>query len=636
MNYICRPWIRYCLFILLIGLFFCDILFAKDNKVDSIRLVYENKNLNDSIVFFAYKHKALVSNNPDEKLLYTKCAFLFAQEVKNYNWQGGAKVIEADVYVTIGSLDVAIKTYFESLGLYSKNNYLNGIAYVLSRLGEVYLKNNEIGKAKEYLQRATVYFNNLNDTLRYASVLLNLAEVYRKNGEQDSAVCNFKKSENLFSVIMYSAGIAYAKGNIGLVYVVQNKLDSAEVYLNESISILEPMEDNYAVSSYLDGLAEIYFKRKKYTKAKAMAHKSLTLAQEHGLKEQIKDASFHLASIYSQMGNYKEAYKYKSQYIDYRDSINNEETIRNIANLHIKYEVTQKQKEVDELNAQKQYYLLIAISLVITVGLFVILIVIMLNNSKDRKRVNKQLELQHKELEKADDTKIKFFSILSHDLRGSIGIFSSFSDLIKLYVKNKEYNQLEPLAEEMERSSSNLLDLTDNLLHWGVKQMDAIKSTPTNVKIWNIVCREINYLKSISNKKNISIITDIPEDMELFVCQESLSIALRNLISNALKYTNEKGKVIICAQSNAKNSIVKVSDTGIGMTPEQKQKLFDFNSIRSTYGTHKEKGIGLGLQLVCGFAKSHHAKIEVESEVGDGTTFVLTFPNKNSIQEYGD
>ncbi len=610
--------------------FLFPILLLSNSKLDSVLQVFNEKkeylsNLEKSHICHDISY---LSNEPDEKLKHAKLTYYYAKECDDYTEMAASKFLEATVYIKLGALDKAIECLLESKKLYNRNHILKGVASVYSSLGRVYMRQEQYKESEESYKKSIELFGQLHDSTRLVMSIFNLGVLCKKRSENKLALDYYKKSSDLFLLINNNQYYAYAKGNIGNIYIVQNKLDSAETYLNESIEILEPLGDNYAVSSYLDGLAEVYFKRQQYKKAKQTAHRSLQLAQEYGLKEQIRDASLSLSTIYNQAKDFEKAFFHHKQYVAYSDSINNEETVRRIANLHTKHEVAKKQKEVDEEKAYKQLYLIIAISATSVLVLLTILVFIILKINRERRKTNLILEQQRKELENANATKNKFFSILSHDLRSPLATFHSYAEVIEICSEYNDVDKLLMLGKELKSSSAGLLDLLDNLLQWGVNQMGDQQSVPTTVNLKDVATLEVNNLKHVSNKKNINVSININPSVTLFVDRVNLSIALRNLINNAIKFTPEEGSVTISAEDSSLHTALKITDTGVGMTQEQKDTLFDFNTINSTYGTQNEKGVGLGMQLVCGFVKENNAKLHIETELGKGTTFAITFEKR--------
>ncbi len=600
------------------------------NKVDSLLRVYEERQmyLSDSEKSYVCHDISYLHMDPDEKIKFARLAHYYANKCNDFIEMAASKFLEAAVYIKLGVLDQSIDCLLESKRLYKKKGILSGEASVDSKLGLVYCMQNNYLKSEESYKRSIELFDQLNDSVRLVMSVFNLGVLYREMDKINLALDSYRKASDLFLSINNYHYYAFAKGNIGSVYIDQNKLDSAEIYLNKSIEIFESLGDNEALSLYYNKLAVIYLKCNQYEKAKQIAHKSLLLAQEYGLKERIQITSLNLSEIYNQVKDYKNAFYYHKQYVAYRDSINNEENIRKIANLHAKFEIAQKQKELDKEKASKNIYLIVAISSGVILIILIVLIFLILKISQERSKTNLVLEQQRKELENANATKNKFFSILSHDLRSPLATYYSYAEVLEFCSQHNDTEKLLTLGNELKSSSANLLDLLDNLLQWGVNQMGTQNSLPTTVSIRDVVLMEVEHLQHVSNKKNIAVNIEIPTTLTLFVDINNLSITIRNLINNAIKFTPEGGTVSIVAEDSVQHTKLKISDTGVGMTQEQKDKLFNFDNINSTYGTQNEKGVGLGMQLVCDFVKENNAILHVDTELGKGTAFEIVFEKR--------
>ncbi len=607
-------------------LFVNESLFANERYIDSLLNSLSNSIVkSDSEYYSTYYNISYFSKDPKIKLKYSILAFEIGKNSNNSEWQINSKILESYSHIKIGMLDSAILVLHEALILCKRFNDSVGLATCYNALALAYKNNMEYILSEANYKKAIYQFTRNDELKMLAGAYLNLADLYRITKEYNESSNYLRKAEGIYDSIGFSYGIGYVQGNKGLIYVSQNELDSAKACLEKSISILEPSGDNYAVSSYLDGLAEIYYKEKDFVLAQQTAQKSFHLAKEHGLKEQIRDASLRLSEIHSQLGQHEEAYISHKQYVAYRDSINNEETIRKIANLRTEYEVAQKQKEVDQQKSQKELFLIIAVALVFILLLLLVLVVIMIKNNKNRNRLTRILEKQRKDLLLTNATKNKFFSVLSHDLRSPLATYNSYSEVIDYCIKNDELDKLSDISKELQSSSSNLLDLLDNLLQWGVNQMGTVKLVPGDVNVLEIITKEVSHLQNIANKKKIDIQIQVKPDTCLFVDRVIMAMAIRNIISNAIKFTLEGGKIDIVSHTLNGYTELKIRDTGVGMTEEQVAKLFNFNEVSSTYGTQNEKGVGLGLQLVYDFVKKSGAKIKVDSKLGEGTTFCLVF-----------
>ncbi len=629
---------KYLLFLLIIVSFS-----SYANNIDSLINVYKRYELvqNDLVLYKLCNEISYKSTDPIIKLNYAKNSFGYSVNLKSKKYIARSKYLEANAYVKMCNYSQAVRSFCDSKSLYESIEDRRRVCVVLLGLANVYTAIKQYHKAELNYKESINLLRDLNRGLKDSSrsiwdlklgaTILNLGELYRKLSLNDSAVCYFREA------IQYCESnknyITYAKGNIGLVYVAQNKLDSAQVYLNEAITYLQQQNDNYAVSSYLDGMAELYLKQNLLQKALATSKKSLRLAMDYGLKEQIRDASLRLSTIYDSLHNYENAFRYQKQYVLYKDSINNEEVTRQIANLQTEYEIAQKQKVVDQEKAKKETYRAIVIGLLSIAVLLIALIAILLYNRRRRKMVHELLRKQNQELKDANHIKNRFFSILSHDLRSPLAAFYSYAEVISLYAEDKDFEKIELAAEEMQINSNHLLDLLDNLLQWGVHQMNRTEITPSLVSVKELVQKEVDHLYNVSHKKQIDVQVQIPPSLCLKVNVSSMSIAVRNLINNALKFTPLGGEIIIRGEEDEHQKILEFSDNGIGMSQEKVDNLFHFDTANSTYGTENEKGVGLGLQLVCNFIQSHNAQLKVESLEGIGTTFRIVFESEGVISD---
>ncbi|MCR9254420.1 MAG: HAMP domain-containing histidine kinase, partial [bacterium] len=327
----------------------------------------------------------------------------------------------------------------------------------------------------------------------------------------------------------------------------------------------------------------------------------------------------------------------QSQYIAYRDTINNEETIRKMADLRTEYEVGQKQAEVDLANAEKEAQakqaLIVGGGLSVVLFLIGIIAFIQYRNNQQKKATNQilrhqkgELETQKTQLEALNSTKDRFFSIISHDLRGPVNAFFGVSKLIKMYVSKGKVNEITEIAEDIDESVSKLSGLLDNLLDWAVQQQGQFPNVPEKVNFNEMTNDLIQVFDTMAKSKNIELINDLPDKVELFVDKNSTMTIFRNLLNNALKFTEEGGSVTFHGELDKETAILKVTDTGVGIPADKLKKLFTLNEKKSTWGTAGEKGLGLGLQLAYEFAEMNKGAIEVESEEGVGTSFIVKLP----------
>ncbi|MDX9746889.1 MAG: hybrid sensor histidine kinase/response regulator [Paludibacter sp.] len=247
---------------------------------------------------------------------------------------------------------------------------------------------------------------------------------------------------------------------------------------------------------------------------------------------------------------------------------------------------------------------------------------------KVRVSTHLKIRMQSKELQQLNTTKDKLFSIISHDLRGPFGNFSQVLDLLSEDLEFSDPVKMR-LFDELRTTSKSVMYLLDNLLNWSRSQSKRLSIDPQDVIINLAVMESIRLLKPVANAKNISLDFLADNVYTVFVDTNSLSLIFRNLVSNAIKFTNPGGKIVVSVALDEKDSSmvrVSVTDNGIGMNEEVVARLFRQGQHFTTYGTNNEKGSGLGLLLVNDFVAYNHGVLSVESKEGEGTTFSFTLP----------
>ena len=232
------------------------------------------------------------------------------------------------------------------------------------------------------------------------------------------------------------------------------------------------------------------------------------------------------------------------------------------------------------------------------------------------------------ELNNLNKTKDKFFSIIAHDLKNPI---SAMKNLSKLMVK--EYNKMDEndkydFIREMKDTSSNLSQLLDNLLLWSRSQRDVIEYHPENADICFIIKNNIDLMSLMAKRKSITLYSEGKCPCNIVLDQNTISTVIRNLISNAIKFTSKGGNILVCHEETDKEVIVSIKDDGIGIIKSVKDSLFKIDVSVTTLGTNEERGTGLGLVICKEFINKHRGKIWVESKVGKGSTFFFSIPKK--------
>jgi PAS domain S-box-containing protein len=250
-----------------------------------------------------------------------------------------------------------------------------------------------------------------------------------------------------------------------------------------------------------------------------------------------------------------------------------------------------------------------------------------------RKMAEEEIKLKNEELQKLNASKDKFFSIIAHDLKGPFNAIEGFSVLLSEQISEKNYEGIETYAHIINKTSRQTLDLLTNLLDWSRSQSGRMEFNPGYIELVSLIGEVTLAFLDIAAQKGITIRKVLPQNAPIYADKNMISNVLRNLISNALKFTRPNGTVIISVEKQKNELTISVSDTGVGLSKSRIDNLFQIDKSYSTPGTQKEKGTGLGLILCKDFVEKHSGKIWVESEEGNlpagkagGSTFYFSLP----------
>ncbi len=236
------------------------------------------------------------------------------------------------------------------------------------------------------------------------------------------------------------------------------------------------------------------------------------------------------------------------------------------------------------------------------------------------------IEVQNNELEVANSTKNKLFSIISHDLINPLSTLSAFSELLNDHLDDNDIKEQKKLVNGITDSVNNLNQLTQNLLNWSRTQINTIQTSKINFPILQVINSNISLFQQSLDVKNIKVNCNVSENIDVYADRDMIETVIRNLLNNAIKFSHSGSNIDIFAELTKNEVVVSIRDYGVGMNEDIKENLFQIKNTRSTHGTINEKGSGLGLIICYEFLKLNDCKIYVDSAVGKGTTFAITFP----------
>jgi len=473
-----------------------------------------------------------------------------------------------------------------------------------------------------------------------AETMSNMASVYADIGNLEYAMFNVNSSIAIFEKNVVLDWLAFAYEIKGKTYLKENKFKWAIYWYKQSEMLHENLDDERGKIDLFNGFAEAYLGLQDENLSQQYALSAFEISKKLKYIEGTQKCAKTLFKIHKNKKDFENALAYHELFQNLSDSLFRNENKKSLTMLKTKTE-HEKQKEVliiqnQKVLAKQKNYVYAASSI-----LFIFLVVTFLMKRSERiqKNLNKELYIKttelvenEKELRDINETKDKLFSIIGHDLRGPIG---AFQGLLKLY-RDKEITKEEflgfvpKLGSDIDHISFTL----NNLLSWGQTQMNGSITKPSVVSIVNIANDNINLLSEIATSKSIKMINQLPSNIMAWSDGNQIDIVLRNLISNALKFTPDRGMITIGALERTNNWEIFVRDTGVGMDKGTLDKIFIKNSNITTYGTNDEKGTGLGLSLCKEMVEKNKGKIWAESIINKGTSFYFTVPKATPPKKY--
>ena len=237
-----------------------------------------------------------------------------------------------------------------------------------------------------------------------------------------------------------------------------------------------------------------------------------------------------------------------------------------------------------------------------------------------------EIEAQRDSLEELNAAKDKLFTIIGHDLKTPLTSLLSLSHTLKANLSHLTQKEVQTAISSVDHSAQNLFKLLENLLEWTRAQTNRTPIHRRHFALNDVILENLNYLKSQAWDKKIRLQHQVPEPISVYADRNMISTVIRNLVNNAIKFTQQGGRVKIGAHRKNQETIIQVADNGIGIPPRKRENLFRIDSARSTDGTNKEKGTGLGLLLCKDFVEKNGGTIWADSTPGKGSTFYFTVP----------
>ena len=249
-----------------------------------------------------------------------------------------------------------------------------------------------------------------------------------------------------------------------------------------------------------------------------------------------------------------------------------------------------------------------------------------LQDITERKKEELEIILKNEELHKLNTERVKFLSIIAHDLKTPFNSIINFSEFLLSEIENQDIKKIEYYGNIILESSNRAMDLLKNLMEWAQLHTGRLLFNPQLLDIESSLKVTFQLFENVAKEKSIIIKKNIPHHLTVYADKSMIITVFRNLISNAIKFTNNGGEIIVSAHEHDNSYLFCIQDNGIGISNKRINEIFQLDYGCSTKGTNNEKGTGMGLILCKDFIETHKGKIWAESELGKGSTFYFTLP----------
>lgn len=552
---------------------------------------------------------------------------------------------KVDIYALVSS-------YYNNLGNYSKS-----LEYLLIEL--------------KILENSDKY-----NALKTGKCYVNIGETYRAATDYNYALINLNKSVSIFSSLNNDEGIkgmSYSYERLAAVYFeLSYKSDTSNIrkaieYSNKSIEIADKynliarkinnwtilgacqlllknynealiifntaLKESYKDSTYSDrcnimnNIASCYFSMSNYEKSIEYAKQSYDESKKRGVPIYVREACLFLQKSYLALKQYEKALMYQDEYNVISLELFSNEKNRLIDALEQKYQL-EKLEEQDKDQRTKYTYIGIGglIILVLVVIFFLFRQNALNKTNRELEIKNQIISLQKAELEEVNATKNKFFSILAHDLRNPFNGILGFLNILENDFDSLTNDEKRTYIGFVNTSANQVFKLLDRLLQLSRLQDGRYTFKMERINVKEIVGQIFRLQETNAVNKRVNLILEVTNDDYIYADKISIDIVLRNLIDNAIKFTSAGGEVSISTNYIGDNIEICVSDNGVGMDIDDLENIFRLDKKTVSIGTNNEKGTGLGLAVCKEMIDKMNGKISIESVIGKGSKFTITFP----------
>jgi signal transduction histidine kinase len=491
----------------------------------------------------------------------------------------------------IGNYSKSIEYYFETYRLFSQAGDRSNMVTALLNIGTAYFSLDQYEESLKYEHEALKIAEQLEPGNNLLILLNNMATGYSVLKKHDKELELRQRALEVSKILKNEFHSTHLYHNIAASHRNRGEYDKALEYAAMGREVCNKAGNNIDfISSYLI-YGSTYREMGEIDKAIENLSKGIELCKECNEEKMLGDALKQMHVLYKDLGDYKKAYEYLKEFNEVNRKVYNEREIERRELLKAQFDVERKEQEAEY-----------------------------------QRKINEELRKTNEALDLANRTKDKFFYIIAHDLKNPFNVLLSYSDMVMKQYDNGKTEDIREHLEAINTSAKRNYALLENLLKWSQLQTGKMKAHIDVIDLFFVALETKYSTNSQVSEKNVELILNVSEGSFVNADEHMISAVLRNLLTNAIKFTPDGGTVELVVEKLDNNYRIKVEDTGVGMAQDKIDRLFRLDQNNSTNGTAGEKGTGLGLILCKELVEIHDSRLNIESDLGKGTTVWFDLP----------
>jgi signal transduction histidine kinase/Tfp pilus assembly protein PilF len=533
-------------------------------------------------------------------------------------------------YLVKADFKKSLNHYLQSVRIYEQLKDSFRLSNALMSIGNVYSELKDYKKTDDYFDQAEVLIKGMKDSIQLMSLLNVRGTIFDELKQYDTALYYLQQSYQIAVQLKDKQSIANELTNIGLTYKHQQKTAEALRCFDDALRIFK--SDNTPVEVYAavyNNIAATHAQAGNFQKASAVFDTSILYSIQGGSPTIEMENYRNMSDMYGQMKDFEKQAVFMKKYYTIKDSLFTSDNKNQLTQLEADYildkkntEIVKKDAELTKQKSQRNIFIIVALATMVLLTALTFFYNRIKKTNFLLEQKNEQISEQKNELQTLNHVKDRLFSIISHDLRNplvTLRSYLSLADNDSIAADKKQLFKVQTMSAVMHTSY-----MLDNLLAWANVQIKNTQATIVPVNISDCVQDAVSNVQAQAQQKQLVIYQDISATVALSD-YDILSIALRNLLTNAIKFSPLNKSICITSVNTDGNVLVTVADEGIGLSAEQIQDILSKQN-NSTTGTQGEKGSGLGLFLVMELLQKTNASLQVKSEPGKGSSFTIVLP----------